>query len=79
MNLEQFAIDAGVEIVECDISWGGRIAYRTKDAPNCKMCGFRTKASAYKNWLEDTFGADTAKAVRKLLKSSNMEPAGTQG
>lgn len=66
MTLEQFAIQAGVEIVEC----GKEIAYSTKDSPNLTVTGFRTKKSAYKNWLENTFGNHAARTVLKLLKEA---------
>lgn len=73
MNLEQFATLAGVEIEDCDPEWGGRVAYKLADHPNSTYCGYRTKEAAYKSWLEGTFGKRTAKAVVKLLKSSNAE------
>lgn len=88
MNLEQFAKHAGVEIVDCDPDWGGRIGYKTKDHPNCTVSGFRTINAAYKSWLEDAFGKHAAKAVMKLLKYSNAiaqgrehseRPAGAEG
>jgi hypothetical protein len=66
-SLEQFAKEAGVELVDCGPGWGGRIGYKTKDNPNCTECGYRTKKSAYKGWLENTFGACISKAVIKLL------------
>ena len=71
MNLEQFAKKAGVTLIECDPEWGGRIGYKEADHPNSSVCGFKTAASAYKHWLECTFGKRTAKAVAKLLKPSN--------
>lgn len=71
MNLEQFAKKAGVELVECRPEWGGKVAYKTKDSPNCTICGFRTEQAAYKHWLKSTFGENAAKAVTKLLKPSN--------
>ena len=73
MNLEQFATLAGVEIEDCDPEWGGRVAYKLADHPNSTYCGYRTKEAAYKSWLEGTFGKRTAKAVVKLLKSSNIQ------
>lgn len=73
MNLEQFARNAGVELVECGPEWGGRIGYKTKDHPNCTVAGFRTESAAYKSWLKGTFGDHTAKAVMKLLKTTNAE------
>jgi len=68
MTLEEFAKDAGVVLVDCGEGWGGRVGYKTSDAPNCTNCGYRTAKSAYKAWLTDTFGEGAAKAVLKLLK-----------
>ena len=70
MNLEQFAILAGLSIIECEPDWGGRIGYKLKDQPNMTVCGYKTKEAAYKGWLIDTFGSRTAKAVIELLKAS---------
>jgi hypothetical protein len=67
-NLEKFAKDAGVILVDCGEGWGGRIGWATKDYPNSQFCGYRTENSAYKAWLNDTFGETTAKAILKLLK-----------
>ena len=68
MNLEQFAKSAGVTLVVCDKDWGGKVAYKMKDSPNCMVAGFRTEQAAYKHWLKSTFGEHAAKAVTKLLK-----------
>ena len=76
MNLEQFAKEAGVTLIECGPEWGGRIGYKEKDYPNSSVCGFRTENAAYKHWLENTFDKNTAKAVTKLLKTSNSEVKG---
>lgn len=78
MNLEQFAKKAGVTLIECDPEWGGRIGYKEADHPNSSVCGFKTAASAYKHWLECTFGKRTAKAVAKLLKPSNALAQGRE-
>lgn len=67
VTLESFAQDAGVTLIECDSSWGGRIGYKEADHPNMSTCGFRTPNSAYKHWLEGTFGQKTGKAVLKLI------------
>ena len=68
MTLEEFAKRAGVKIISCDPSWGGRFGYKTDDSQNCSVCGFRSERSALKGWLRDAFGAKTAKAVTKLLE-----------
>lgn len=67
MTLEEFAKKAGVELIACEPEWGGRIAYKTPDAPNCCICGFRNAGAAYKHWLENTFGELAGKAVMSLL------------
>lgn len=74
MNLEQFAKEAGVEIATCGPEWGGRIAYKTADAPSCSVCGFRTVNSAYRHWAESTFGERAATALLKLLRSAATSP-----
>jgi len=73
-ELERFAKEAGVKIVSCDAHWGGKFAYTTSDAPNCKFCGFRSEAAAYRHWLADTFGAVASKALLKLLARAS-DPA----
>lgn len=73
MTLEDFAKQAGVELVECDPEWGGRIAYKLADSPNCRWCGFRTPKAAYKHWLEGTFGERTSKAVLALIKKAGSK------
>ena len=70
MTLEQFALQAGVEIVDCGPGWGGTIGYTTKDNPNCTVCGFRTEQNAYQGWLENTFGECAAKTILKLLREA---------
>lgn len=69
MTLEQFAKSAGVTLVDYGPGWGGRIGYKTPDAPNCTNAGYRTNQSAYRGWAENTFGTNAAKALFKLLKS----------
>ena len=76
MNIEQFAIKAGVEIFDCGSGWGGHIGYKEKEHPNCAVCGFKTKEAAYKEWLHNTFGKNAAREVVKLLKSSNVKVSG---
>jgi len=68
MNLEQFAKEAGVDIIDCGQGWTGKFGYTTKDSPNCSFCGYRTIKSAYEGWLKDTFGERIAKALKKLFK-----------
>lgn len=70
MNLKQFATKAGVSIVECDPSYGGRFGFRCVDAPNATWCGYKSEAAAYKGWLIGTFGEQTSKAVAALLKQT---------
>ena len=67
MNLEQFAKEAGVSIVNVEPGWGGRYGYTTKDEPNSTTCGFRSHKTAYQAWLANTFGRAIAKALLKLL------------
>jgi len=67
-TVRQFAIESGVEVVECGPGWGGRYGFKTEDAPNCTTCGFKTKAAAYEFWMSDTFGKKTAAALKKLLE-----------
>ena len=73
MTLEEFAKTAGVSIVSCDPSYGGKFAYKTKDNPNSTICGYRTKESAYKGWLKDTFGIRSSKAVMRLIKQFELK------
>jgi len=71
MNLEQFAIKAGVKIIDCDKNdWGGAFGYTENDYPNISCCGFKTKEAAYKGWLENKFGKQTSKAIFALLKAT---------
>lgn len=67
-TLEEFAKEAGVTIHRCDKTWGGTYGYSCKDRPNVNINGFRSEASAYKGWVEHTFGEHTSKALFNLLK-----------
>ena len=67
MNLEQFAKDSGVEVVDCGSGWDGKYGYVVKGSPNSTYCGYRTEKAAYEAWLTNTFGKQ-AKAIKKLLK-----------
>lgn len=73
MTIEEFAKSCGVTISYCDKEYGGEFAYQLKDHPNCMYCGYKSAASAYKNWLVDTFGNITAKGLIKLLKDSEVK------
>lgn len=68
MNLIKFAKMSGVTIIRCDKEYGGTYGYIERNYPSCSTCGYKTEKTAYKGWLEDTFGKDTAKALTKLLK-----------
>jgi hypothetical protein len=70
MNIEQFATKAGLTLTTCGKEWGGTIAYQLKDHPNTTYCGFKTKQTAYKHWLKNTFGESAGKAVMSLLDES---------
>ena len=72
MTLEEFAKKCGVIVSECGPSWGGRYGWATKDAPNSMICGCRTHQSAYKSWMRESFGADTAKTVYMILKENEI-------
>ena len=72
MTLEEFAKKCGVIVSECGPGWGGRYGWATKDAPNSMICGCRTHQSAYKSWMRETFGADTAKTVYMILKENEI-------
>ncbi len=69
MNLEEFAKKAGVIITECDKSWGGTVAYKLNDHPNCTYAGFKTVERAYKHWIENSFGKTASKAILSLLET----------
>lgn len=73
MTLEEFAIESGVTIIECDPSWGGPFGYVEASAPNSSVNGFRTPAAAYRNWMNGTFGEQTAKALVKLFKQTQRK------
>lgn len=68
MNIKQFSEIGGCKVVLCGPGWGGKYGYTTKDSPNSTTCGFKTKHSARKGWMEDTFGETAAQAIVKLLE-----------
>ncbi len=69
MTLAEFAQSAGATIERTAArEWGGSYAYRTADAPNCLMCGYRSERAALRAWATDTFGERAALALIKLLK-----------
>ena len=72
MTLTQFAKLSGIQIVECDKSWGGKYGYIYADHPNITNCGYNTHKEAYKAWLIDSFGDAPAKALLKLLGEKNV-------
>lgn len=78
MTLEEFAIESGVTIIECDPSWGGPVGYVEDDYPNSSVNGFRTQAAAYREWLNSTFGERTFKALVKLLKQTQRKRSAHQ-
>lgn len=49
---------------------GGRFAYKSTEYPNTTIAGFYSESAAYKGWLVEKFGKETAKVVVKLLKES---------
>jgi len=67
MTLEEFARQAGC-VVTPKFNNSSEYQYYTTEHPNCYFSGFKTEASAYKGWLEGTFGLTTSKAVIKLLR-----------
>lgn len=69
MTLQDFAEMAGVSVFRCEREWGGTWAYRTPDAPNCSMCGYRSERELYKAWAEDSFGKQATKALIALLRA----------
>jgi len=68
MTLAEFAQSAGVRITRCEPEWGGTWAYQLLDHPHGTYCGYRSEQACYKAWLENTFGATTAKAILDLLR-----------
>ena len=66
--IEYFAKKCGCVIVDCGSGWGGRIGYQHSDDPHCTCAGYRTRMSAYKAFLRDTFGDRPMKAIVKLLE-----------
>jgi hypothetical protein len=66
MTLEEFAREAGC-VVTPKFNNSSEYQYYITEHPNCYFSGFKTEASAYKGWLEGTFGPTTSKAVIKLL------------
>ena len=67
MNLKQFAELAGIEVIKNTSGYGGKYAYTLKDNPHTMMYGFNTKSDAREYWLQDTFGENTASAIKTLL------------
>ena len=68
MNLKQFADLSGVEVFKhASVVHGGKYAYSVNDNRHTRMCGFNTKADAREYWLQDTFGENTASAIKTLL------------
>lgn len=70
MNITEFATLAGVVIVKCDKSFGGRVGYVLKSNPNVTYCGYSSKSDAYSGWLTDTFDKTIAAAITELLLRS---------
>jgi hypothetical protein len=66
-QLADLARECGVEIVACGPGWGGRFGYKSADAPNVKICGYRTKRSALTGWLEDEFGSIAGQVMCRRL------------
>jgi hypothetical protein len=79
MTLEEFALMAGVVIVECDAAtWGGPYGYTTKDSPSCTVCGAESIEAAYRMWLSRLVGEQASKALLALLSEpdeSDVEQA----
>ena len=71
MTLKEFANTCGLEFIECDKSWGGKIGYITKDYPNLKICGFKSETSAINHWFNASFNEIAGKQIMKLIKASN--------
>ncbi len=67
MTVKQFAMHAGVTTYRCEPEWGGTWAYKTADAGNVTMAGYKTELDALQNWLNDAFGDKLATTVRMLL------------
>ena len=70
MKLEDFAKRAGcvVSLNPEPEGWGGKWQYHAKDYPQITYAGFRTEKSAYKTFIEDTFGKREGKEIIRLLK-----------
>lgn len=71
MTLIEFAKLSGCVVDnKAGEGWVGKWRYTTADHPFSSYCGYRTETSAYKAWLNDTFGEVASKALLKLLKQS---------
>ena len=70
MKLEDFAKRAGcvVSLNPDPEGWGGKWQYQAKDYPQVTYAGFRTEKSAYKAFIEETFGKRGGKEIINLLK-----------
>ena len=70
MKLEDFAKRAGcvVSLNPEPEGWGGKWQYHAKDYPQITYAGFRTDKSAYKAFIEETFGEREGKEIISLLK-----------
>ncbi len=70
MKLEDFAKRAGcvVSLNPDPEAWGGKWQYHAKDYPQVTYAGFPTEKSAYKAFIEDTFGNREGKEIIRLLK-----------
>jgi len=71
MKLHEFAKKSGVTIVNCEDGWGGKIGYTTRAQANVTTCGFDSIEAAYTHWLNETFGEDASREVRKLFEDSH--------
>lgn len=72
MNLDEFAKSSGFILIELssesDIEdWGGKYGYSTWDRNKAPEFGFDTKRKAMEDWMLNTFGLGTSKALIKLL------------
>lgn len=74
MTLEEFAKDAGCVVFEMhpdDAAWhGGRYGYYEKGRPHVRNYGYRTPASACKDFMSQVYGEQATKAIIKLLKKT---------
>ena len=70
MKLEDFAKRAGcvVSLNPEPEGWGGKWQYHAKDYPQVTYAGFPTEKSAYKAFIEETFGNREGKEIINLLK-----------